>query len=52
MIGKTEDEARKLIEAAGFQVSVVHDSTTVATKGTVLDQSPEGRHHGATRARR
>jgi serine/threonine-protein kinase len=41
VIGKTEDAARKLIEDAGFQVSVVHDSTTVATKGDVLDQSPK-----------
>ena len=42
VVGKTEDEARKLIEDAGFEVSVVRDSTTKAKKGTVLDQSPKG----------
>jgi len=41
VIGKTEDQARKLIQDAGFEVSVVRDSTTKAKKGTVLDQSPE-----------
>ena len=40
MVGKTEDEARSLIEDAGFQVSRVTDSTTKAKKGTVLQQSP------------
>jgi serine/threonine-protein kinase len=37
----TEDQARKLIQDAGFEVSVVRDSTTKAKKGTVLDQSPQ-----------
>ena len=41
VVGKTEDQARKLIQDAGFEVSVVHDSTTEAKKGTVLDQSPK-----------
>ena len=40
MVGKTEAQARKLITDAGFQPSVVHDSTTKAKKGTVLEQSP------------
>ncbi len=41
VVGKTEDEARKLIKDAGFEVSVVRDSTTESKKGTVLDQSPK-----------
>ena len=41
VIGKTEAEATKLIEDAGFKVSRVTDSTTKAKKGTVLQQSPE-----------
>ena len=41
VVGKTEDQARKLIQDAGFEVSVVRDSTTEAKKGTVLDQSPK-----------
>jgi len=41
VVGKTEDQARKLIQDAGFEVSVVRDSTTKAKKGTVLDQSPQ-----------
>ena len=40
VIGKTEAEATKLIEDAGFKVSRVTDSTTEAKKGTVLQQSP------------
>ncbi len=40
VIGKTEAEATKLIEDAGFKVSQVTDSTTEAKKGTVLQQSP------------
>jgi len=40
VIGKTEAEATKLIEDAGFKVSRVTDSTTKAKKGTVLQQSP------------
>ena len=41
VVGKTEDQARRLIRDAGFEVSVVRDSTTKAKKGTVLDQSPQ-----------
>ena len=40
MVGKTEDDARKLIEDAGFKVSRVTDSSTKSKKGTVLQQSP------------
>ena len=40
VVGKTEDQARQLIEAAGFKVSKVTDSSTKAVKGTVLQQSP------------
>ncbi len=43
--GKTEAEATRLIEAAGFKVSKVEDSSTPATKGTVLQQSPDAGHH-------
>jgi eukaryotic-like serine/threonine-protein kinase len=39
--GKTEAEARSLIEDAGFKVSRVTDSTTKAKKGEVLQQSPD-----------
>ncbi len=40
VIGKTEAEATKLIEDAGFKVSRVTDSSTEAKKGSVLQQSP------------
>ncbi len=40
VVGKTEDEARQLIEDAGFKVSRVTDATTEAEKGNVLQQSP------------
>src|SRR4029078_4122109 len=43
VVGKTEDQARTLIQDAGFEASVVHDSTTEAKKSTVLDQSPTAR---------
>ena len=38
--GKTEGEATRLIEEAGFRVSKVNDGTTRAERGTVLQQSP------------
>jgi serine/threonine-protein kinase len=40
VVGLTEDQARGKLEGAGFKVDTVHDSTTKATKGTVLEQSP------------
>jgi len=40
VVGKTEREATRLIEDAGFRVSRVTDSTTESKKGTVLQQSP------------
>jgi serine/threonine-protein kinase len=40
VVGKTEAEARKLIEDAGFRVSRVTDASTKAKKGNVLQQSP------------
>ena len=40
VVGKTEEQARRLIEDAGFKVSKVTDATTKAEKGTVLQQSP------------
>jgi serine/threonine-protein kinase len=39
--GKTEAEATALLDDDGFQVSVVHDPTTKAKKGTVIQQSPD-----------
>ncbi|SDS86231.1 serine/threonine protein kinase [Nocardioides scoriae] len=42
VVGRTEAEARRLIEAAGFRVSRVTDSNpTDQEPGTVLQQSPE-----------
>ncbi len=41
VIGKTEAEATRLIEQAGFKVSRVTDSSTEAKNGNVLQQSPE-----------
>jgi beta-lactam-binding protein with PASTA domain/predicted Ser/Thr protein kinase len=40
VVGLTEDQARTRLEDAGFKVDTVHDSTTKATRGTVLEQSP------------
>ncbi len=40
VVGKTEAEATRLIERAGFEVSRVTDATTEAEKGDVLQQSP------------
>ncbi len=40
VVGKTEREATKLIEDAGFKVSRVTDSSTESKKGEVLQQSP------------
>ena len=40
VVGLGEAEARRRIEAAGFEVSVVNDSTTEAERGTVLQQAP------------
>jgi serine/threonine-protein kinase len=41
VVGLDEGTARARLDRAGFQVDVVHDSTTPAKKGTVLRQSPE-----------
>ncbi|KQT90878.1 protein kinase [Marmoricola sp. Leaf446] len=40
VVGLSEADARRRIEAAGFEVSVVTDSTTEAERGTVLQQAP------------
>ncbi|MEO5651499.1 MAG: Stk1 family PASTA domain-containing Ser/Thr kinase [Marmoricola sp.] len=40
VVGKSEKEATRLIEDAGFKVSTVPDNATVAKKGTVLQQNP------------
>jgi serine/threonine-protein kinase len=42
VVGRTEAEATRLIERAGFEVSRVTDATTEAEKGEVLQQSPKG----------
>ena len=41
VVGRTEREATRLIEDAGFKVSRVTDSTTESEKGEVLQQSPD-----------
>lgn len=41
VVGKSQDEATRLIQDAGFKVSVIKDSSTPAKKGTVLQQSPD-----------
>ena len=41
VVGLKQRAARSTLEAAGFKVDVVNDSTTEAEKGTVLRQSPE-----------
>lgn len=38
--GQTEAEARSTLEAAGFRVDTIPDTTTDAPDGTVLDQQP------------
>ena len=41
VVGKSEDVARQLIEAAGFTVKVIYDdSPTDQATGTVLEQNP------------
>ncbi len=40
VVNLTEDQARQQIDARGFVTSVVHDSTTKARAGTVIQQSP------------
>ncbi|RYE78405.1 MAG: Stk1 family PASTA domain-containing Ser/Thr kinase [Myxococcales bacterium] len=40
VVGMQEDAATKALEDAGFRVSRIEDSTTEATKGEVLQQSP------------
>jgi beta-lactam-binding protein with PASTA domain/tRNA A-37 threonylcarbamoyl transferase component Bud32 len=43
VVDQTEDEARKMLEAAGFEVRVRDETVTVPTDdGIVLDQSPAG----------
>ncbi len=40
VIGLSEDEARKKLEAANFRVNVVESSNTTEPAGTVIQQSP------------
>jgi serine/threonine-protein kinase len=42
VVGKTEAQATKLIEAAGFKVSSLPDNASTEPKGTVTQQSPQG----------
>ncbi|MGH3444030.1 MAG: PASTA domain-containing protein, partial [Nocardioidaceae bacterium] len=42
VVGKTKAAATRALEQRGFKVDVVYDSTTVATKGEVLKQNPQG----------
>ncbi len=48
VVGKTEQEARSALEAAGFRVTVVPKEDASAEPGTVLGQNPA---KGATAAR-
>jgi serine/threonine-protein kinase len=41
VVGKNEDEAKRLIERAGFKVSSVQTTSTTEPKGTVVQQSPD-----------
>ena len=41
VVGKTESEAKRILQDAGFQVDEVEDPSTKAKKGTVLRQSPK-----------
>jgi eukaryotic-like serine/threonine-protein kinase len=41
VVGMQEARATRVLGKAGFNVNVVHDSTTQAQKGQVLEQSPE-----------
>jgi serine/threonine-protein kinase len=40
VVGKTEDQARSILEDAGFKVSVLPDNASTKDKGTVTQQSP------------
>ena len=42
VVGKTQAQATRLIEAAGFKVSVLPDNASTEPKGTVTQQSPQG----------
>jgi serine/threonine-protein kinase len=43
VVGKSESEARRLIEKAGFKVGdVTHESSTSVPFGRVIDQTPDG----------
>ncbi|MDQ6687708.1 MAG: Stk1 family PASTA domain-containing Ser/Thr kinase [Actinomycetota bacterium] len=51
VVGKTDAQATALITGAGFRVNRIFDSTTKATKGTVLQQGPKAgqpANHGST----
>jgi eukaryotic-like serine/threonine-protein kinase len=39
--GKTEEQATKILEAAGFKVSSLPDNSSTEPKGTVTQQSPQ-----------
>jgi beta-lactam-binding protein with PASTA domain/tRNA A-37 threonylcarbamoyl transferase component Bud32 len=41
VVGKTEAEAKRAIEGAGFKVSSVQTTSTTEPKGTVVQQSPD-----------
>jgi serine/threonine-protein kinase len=40
VVGKTENQARSILEDAGFKVSVLPDNASTKDKGTVTQQSP------------
>jgi len=41
VVGMQEQQARRAIDDAGFNVNVVYDTETRSEKGTVLEQSPD-----------
>ena len=47
VVGLSEGDARRRIEAAGFEVSVVNDSSTEAERGTVIQQAPPAGQNAA-----
>ncbi len=48
VIGKTKDDAKKILENAGFKVKILEDEDSKHKKGTVLKQSSTKAAKGAT----
>ena len=52
VVGRTEDQARAILDDAGLEVEVVEDSTTPSEPGQVLDAGPGRRRRGRPRLAR